>query len=148
MDQARKSSRKKCRNLEDHRRDSTDVIPGQASDDENDLELTVDDLMTIAEQIHRNERWNFQHHLKRNSSPFLCHPFSKMLDKDQLGALRYDRYVTNGHFHHNGNTYPLLSYFAYCFFLYPTSGEIFSYEHNSSSFRNFSCCQNLVIYLF
>ncbi|XLT49641.1 hypothetical protein HN873_042245, partial [Arachis hypogaea] len=50
MDQARKSSRKKCRNLEDHRRDSTDVIPGQASDDENDLELTVDDLMTIAEQ--------------------------------------------------------------------------------------------------
>ncbi|QHN77633.1 uncharacterized protein DS421_19g654400 [Arachis hypogaea] len=62
-----------------------------------------------------------------------------MLDKDQLGALGYDRYVTNGPFHHNGSIYPQLIYFAHYFFLYPTSSEILSFEHNSFSFHNFSC---------
>ncbi|QHO28610.1 uncharacterized protein DS421_7g218190 [Arachis hypogaea] len=71
-----------------------------------------------------------------------------MFDKDQLGALGYDRYVTNDPFHHNGSIYPQLIYFAHYFFLYPTSSEILSYEYSSSSFHNFSCYQNLATYLF
>ncbi|QHO44248.1 Mediator of RNA polymerase II transcription subunit [Arachis hypogaea] len=45
-----------------------------------------------------------------------------MPGKDRLGALGYDRYVTNGPFHHSGNTSPPSIYSARYSFLYPTSG--------------------------
>ena len=49
-DRPHKSSRKKHQNLEDPSHDGCDVNPVQASSD-NDVELTVEDLMAIAEQV-------------------------------------------------------------------------------------------------
>ncbi|MED6170024.1 hypothetical protein PIB30_026739 [Stylosanthes scabra] len=64
MHQAPKSSRKKWRNLEDHSSDNTDVDPGQASGDDNDSELTVEDLMTIAEEYVKEHEYK-----KRQEKP-------------------------------------------------------------------------------
>ncbi|CAL0304293.1 unnamed protein product [Lupinus luteus] len=72
-DGVQKSSRRKGQNLEDPRHGSCDVIPVQASSDD-DMDLTIEDLMAIAEQYVKDHNKDQQETLGRRCEPELPIP--------------------------------------------------------------------------
>ncbi|KAK7258051.1 hypothetical protein RIF29_32453 [Crotalaria pallida] len=67
---ARKSSAKKGQKLEDPSHDSCDVNPVQVSSDDDDVELTIDDLIAIAEEIIASKASHYK--VELSYSPYLC----------------------------------------------------------------------------